>query len=177
MLVTTSVLSWVHVEGCWSCGNWPVWCLCFRAERRRQSWGVGGVNGPNWKQMSRCSDCGGWQTGIACSIRRLCCSGPRGVGFCLNTAAGQPWWKPWGEQNGLGSAISRSDRMAVGVGSRRSGVTGLLFQRGSSYRAFLTQRDSGSDVTFLRALLTLTFMFFKAGRILNYEQRSKRLHE
>lgn len=76
---------------------------------------------------------------------------------------------PRGEQNGLGSAISRSDRMAVGVGSRRSGVSGLLFQRGSSYRAFLTQRDSGSNVTFLKALLALTFMFFKEGRILNYE--------
>lgn len=55
------------------------------------------------------------------------------------------------------------------MGSRRRGVTALLFQRGSSYRAFLTQRDSGSNVTFLRAVLTLTFMFFKAGRILHYE--------
>lgn len=59
--------------------------------------------------------------------------------------------------------------MVVGVGSRRRGVTGLLFQRGSSYRAFLTQRDSGSNVTFHRAPLTLTFVFFRAGRILNKE--------
>lgn len=55
------------------------------------------------------------------------------------------------------------------VGSRRGGVTGLLFQRGSSYGAFFTQRDSGSNVTFHRALLTLTFMLFQAGGILNYE--------
>lgn len=65
------------------------------------------------------------------------------------------------EMNGLDSAINRCDRLGEvgGEAVEESGVSSLLFQRGSSCREFLTLGDLGSNVTFLSALLTLRFRF------------------